>query len=399
MKLQFVLNEAERNRIRIVRESAVKKKRGEPLDCRTSSVAVPTDDSSQVASPVWHMISSDKNKETSLAIPSTQRVDVHLSKLDQRESNEKVEAQSLSSKAPTRAVSSNEPSSMKSSEPNSSRGRRGSLERIPSVKKIISAFETNVDQDMRPQIKSPPEKLLENKIGLDLKESKTVMNMKTVQGTEKLEELSTMKGTNTSQNGLLKLVHKEVALKEEVSHEDLIRTSNFATPSAAERMPYQHGPKSQHDGDKQNSGGSSVVEDSEAELSLEHSQSSTHDMTSVAGYENMGDSFKGSDVWIFPDQVRRFCVTTGGKKLMDFRGGYSIRPEDHKEKMNFSTPEKPKEDGGIGSEVDRSKKTHKGRELKANSEEVKSTTGPVGQVMKVAIMVGFGVLVLFARQK
>ncbi|XP_030490774.2 uncharacterized protein LOC115707077 isoform X3 [Cannabis sativa] len=276
MRLQFVLNEDERNRIRMMRESALKKKRGEPLDCRTSSsVAVATNDSSQVASPVWHMISSDKNKETSSAIDSTQRVDVHLRRIDHRESNEKVEAQSFSSKTPTRA--------MKSSESNSSRGRRGSLERIPSVKKMISAFETNVDQDMKPQIKSQQEKLQENKIGLELKERKTAVNMKTVQGTsEKLEKLSTVKG---------------------------------------------------------------------------------------------------------------------GQKLMDLRGGYSIKPEVHKEKTNFSTQDKPKEDGGIVKEVDRSKKSHKVRELKANSEEVKSSGGPVGQAIKVAIIVGFGVLVLFTRQK
>ncbi|XP_030490773.2 uncharacterized protein LOC115707077 isoform X2 [Cannabis sativa] len=348
MRLQFVLNEDERNRIRMMRESALKKKRGEPLDCRTSSsVAVATNDSSQVASPVWHMISSDKNKETSSAIDSTQRVDVHLRRIDHRESNEKVEAQSFSSKTPTRA--------MKSSESNSSRGRRGSLERIPSVKKMISAFETNVDQDMKPQIKSQQEKLQENKIGLELKERKTAVNMKTVQGTsEKLEKLSTVK----------------------------VR------------------PKSQNDGDNQNSSGASVGENSEADVSLEHSQSSTHDLTSVAEYEDiMGDSFKGSDLWIFPDQLRRFCVTTGGQKLMDLRGGYSIKPEVHKEKTNFSTQDKPKEDGGIVKEVDRSKKSHKVRELKANSEEVKSSGGPVGQAIKVAIIVGFGVLVLFTRQK
>ncbi|KAF4371465.1 hypothetical protein F8388_001993 [Cannabis sativa] len=381
MRLQFVLNEDERNRIRMMRESALKKKRGEPLDCRTSSsVAVATNDCSQVASPVWHMISSDKNKETSSAIDSTQRVDVHLRRIDHRESNEKVEAQSFSSKTPTRA--------MKSSESNSSRGRRGSLERIPSVKKMISAFETNVDQDMKPQIKSQQEKLQENKIGLELKERKTVVNMKTVQGTsEKLEKWSTVKGTKVGPNGILKLVHK-VDLKEEVPHVDLIRTSNSVRP------------KSQNDGDNQNSSGASVGENSEADVSLEHSQSSTHDLTSVAEYEDiMGDSFKGSDLWIFPDQLRRFCVTTGGQKLMDLRGGYSIKPEVHKEKMNFSTQDKPKEDGSIVKEMDRSKKTHKVRELKANSEEVKSSGGPVGQAIKVAIIVGFGVLVLFTRQK
>ncbi|XP_024017259.1 uncharacterized protein LOC21409892 [Morus notabilis] len=54
MKLQFVLNEDERNRIRLMRESAMKKKHGELLDCRTSSVEVSPNDDTKVASSSCH---------------------------------------------------------------------------------------------------------------------------------------------------------------------------------------------------------------------------------------------------------------------------------------------------------------------------------------------------------
>lgn len=78
----------------------------------------------------------------------SQGVDVHLSRFSYTESNEKVEPQSLSAKTPTRAVSSEgSPPSMNSSESSYSSRKRGSLEKIPSsVKKMISAFETNVAQ-------------------------------------------------------------------------------------------------------------------------------------------------------------------------------------------------------------------------------------------------------------
>lgn len=177
---------------------------------------------------------------------------------------------------------------------------------------------------MQPQIKPPPAKLQPNKIELDLKEGKTV-NVEAAQVTGKFEELRTtevrVKGKNISPNSKLKLVQKELDTKEDKSHEDLIRTSKFETSSASEKMLHQHRHQSHIDSDKQNSGGTSGVEESQAEVSL-------HD------YRDMDDSLKGSDAWIFPDQLGRFCVTTGGKKLMDFVGGYSIKPEIHQKKMN-----------------------------------------------------------------
>ncbi|PON50454.1 WD repeat containing protein [Parasponia andersonii] len=434
LKLQFVLNEDERNRIRMMRESAMKKKHGELLNCRTSTVEFATNDSSKVASSLYHMI-SDKNEETSSAIALSQRDDLNRNKISHNESNDHVEAQSLSADTPIRAVyskespnekveaqllSANKPirafyskessSSIKSSESSFSSGERRFLEKIPrSVKKMISAFETNVSQDMTPHIKpSSPEKLQANKFGLDIEEAKAT-NKKIAQGTAKFEELSTtkerVKKTNISQNSKFKLVQKELDTKDEKSDENILRTLTIEKSSAPDRVLDRHRHLSYNDSDKQHCGGISVVEESLSKVSAERSQSltilgaSTHDLRSVVDYEDMDETFEGSGAWIFPDQLRRFCVTTGGKKLMDFLGGYSIKPEVRAKKMNLSTPEKPKEDGGPESEVDRRKKTHKVKNSKPKSEEVESSTGPVGQAIKVAIMVGFGILVLFTRQR
>lgn len=198
-------------------------------------------------------------------------------------------------------------------------------------------------QDTRPQIKPPPAKLQVNKIGLDLKEGKT-SSTKIVQGTGKLEELSTTKvrviERNISPNSKLELVDKELNTKEGNFHEDLIRTSRFETSSAAEGMTYQHRHQSLNDSDKQSSGGSSIVEESQSQSSTIGGASSHDFLRSVADCEDTDDSFLGSAAWIFPDQIRRFCVTTGGKKLMDFVGGYSVKLEIQEKKMNFSISEK-----------------------------------------------------------
>lgn len=49
----------------------------------------------------------------------------------------------------------------------------------------------------------------------------------------------------------------------------------------------------------------------------------------------------------------------------------------------FASSSQPGEDGGSGSEVDRSKKvkTHQMKKSNPKSEEVESSTGPVGQVV------------------
>ncbi|XP_024017244.1 uncharacterized protein LOC112090343 [Morus notabilis] len=284
---------------------------------------------------------------------------------------------------------------MGSSESGSYSRKRSSLERIPSsVRNMISAFESNLSQDTKSHIKpSPPTKVQSNKIGSQSKEAKTE-NTETMRGSVQLEELSTTKvrgkGTNnTSTKSKLKFTHKELATEEEKSHGDSTRTPMITTSSAVDNVS-----------DRQHSSKSQTKISSETSPSFTMREITTHNLRPVEHYEDMHDSFDSFSAWIFPDQMRRFCVTTGGKKLMDFVGGYgSIKSEVRQGKVNISIPEKSNDNGGTRNEIKRSKKTHKARKSKPESEDVESSTGPVGQLVKVAIMVGFGVLVLLTRQR
>ncbi|KAL6984667.1 hypothetical protein U1Q18_018046, partial [Sarracenia purpurea var. burkii] len=87
-------------------------------------------------------------------------------------------------------------------------------------------------------------------------------------------------------------------------------------------------------------------------------------LKSAALCENEHSSSESSGAWIFPDHARSLCVTTGSKKVMELVEGCEIKERTHEgKKINFS--------------------------LLANVEKV----------IKVAIMVAFGALVLLTRQK
>ncbi|KAL5572487.1 hypothetical protein UlMin_022084 [Ulmus minor] len=334
LKLQFVLNEDERNRIRMMRESALRKKHGELLDFRTLSVEGATNDGNKVASYLCHEI-SDKNEETSSAIPLSPTVDTHLSKLSRMEV-EKVEAQSLIANVPT---------SLKES--TSSVGSSA----------VVKASE--IPPTLQEDMPCNPKK---RDIEIHSKPSLPT----TAWGSGQLEELIKTKerdkGTNISSKIKLKLEHKDQDKEEEKSHEDMMRMSKAETSSAAERMLYRH----------------------------RHQRNAS----------DTQDSFLQSGTWIFPDQLQQFCITTGGKKLRDLLGGYNISSYINREKNSKpQLGEKPSDDGGAGTEVSRSKKIGNVKKSKPESEDIGSSRGPVGQAVKIAIMVGFGVFVLLTRQR
>lgn len=98
---------------------------------------------------------------------------------------------------------------------------------------------------------------------------------------------------------------------------------------------------------KQVSNGNIVIEENQTDISSKHKEkkldcqgTSAHKSDSVASLEDLLSSFEGSCAWICPDQARRFCITTGGKKLMDLLGGQGTI---HDAKMNFRMQEKVEE--------------------------------------------------------
>ncbi|KAF3439594.1 hypothetical protein FNV43_RR17872 [Rhamnella rubrinervis] len=406
MKLQFVLNEDERNRIRLMRESALNKKHQEPFDSRIKSLQnVPIAGSNAASSLCLNHEISDRNEETSSAIPMSQRVDVHLTKLSHRELHEK--AQSLSANIPTGSISSEVAAfSFGSSElavPSTSPeslldGITEDLEKqglrkkaSNSVRKMISVFESSLAQETSSHKIPLSTKLQSTKVGMYLQEHE-VNNMRRAQSTGQLDELSTIKvrnkGTNISPKNKVNLLYKELDRKEEKSCGDLMGTSTLETSSVADMMGNQLRRQSCNlFSSRQDSGGKVVSSKHAKRWNIEGDLA--HKLDPVASYEDMLSSFEESGAWILPDQARRFCLTTDGKKLMDLLGGHIIKPSIHEAKMNISVPDtvvEPTGDGGTGTEGNSKKKTYQAQKSKPKIEDVETSVGPFGQAIKVVIM-------------
>lgn len=196
-------------------------------------------------------------------------------------------------------------------------------------------------QETRSHMIPPSAKLQTTEVGMYLQEPE-VNNIRRAHSTGQLEELSTIKvrnkGTSISPKNKVKLLYKELDRKEEKSRGDLMGTSTLETSQVADMMGNQL--RQQHRNlfsSKQDSGGKVVSSKHAKRWNIEGALA--HKLDPVASYEDMLSSFEESGAWILPDQARRFCLTTGGKKLTDLLGGHSLEPNIHEAKMNVSVPD------------------------------------------------------------
>ncbi|GMY36293.1 hypothetical protein FCV25MIE_31535 [Fagus crenata] len=498
MKLQVILSEEERNRIRMMRESALKRKHDELLNSsiRTSQGATASLSSVTSSLGFSHEVSDSQrsllqtegvsvkgvaskvvSNPVSFCKGEKSGVDVHLSEVSRKELVEKIDSKSLPAEFPTEAICSNETSLLLGGsgldiaasnnlmphnlEEDSGRNpqKQSQLGKTPSnVRKMISAFESGLAQDMRSPIKSPPTELQSSESRIELKiqhlsEGKSqitkteqsisgrVINpflaeelkhgptyitkigeqinllgasdrSKLSQDTGQYKELNAkkfqIKGTNSSLENKFNVVHKEVAREEEKSHQDLTRISTSETATVSERMlddySGRHPPGNLFTG-KQDSCGNPGIEESRRGIQLKNLQeinvqgASTHKLEAVDYYEENHYLFESSGAWIFPDEARRLCVTTGGKRVMDLMEGCSIKPKVHQGKLNISMRE-DMEEHSVDAVTVIEKTCHKiGKSKPESSEDIDTSGGLVGQAIKVAIMVGFGILVLLTRKR
>ncbi|KAG2718202.1 hypothetical protein I3760_03G208200 [Carya illinoinensis] len=520
MKLQFVLSEEERNRIRMMRESALKMKHDELLkhsihspksDTSTdSNVALSLDLSIEasvsvkeeaskaclVSNPVIFReveksgsesikgIHLDQNQSTPndadqyeellSAMPASQGVDIHLTEVSYREPVEENESKTLPAEYPTRAIcfdgvlsvesgldiaaTSNSISHDLEETMSHSHQKRTQLRKTRSnVRKMISAFESSLSQDMQSQVKPPPTEFQSGQsiteaplksqhlnkgkkrstkaedsisgrptnpfLAEELKHGPTyirkreeqisLLGHKSSQESWQLEELNNKKfqiiGTMPNLENEFKAVHKEVDKEEEKSHQDSMQTSTSETPTVSGRMLDEHSGRHPHNFfiDKQASCSNPVREESRRGIQTKNIQkidvegASRHRLESVEYNVKKHSLFESSGVWIFPVEARRLCVMTGGTKMIDLMGGYSMEPEVHQGKLNLSMGDNVEEhsvDAGIAVKVNKDEKTcHKIRNSKHEKSENIETSG--GPVVKVAIMIGFGLLVLLTSQK
>ncbi|XP_022937773.1 uncharacterized protein LOC111444070 isoform X3 [Cucurbita moschata] len=108
-------------------------------------------------------------------------------------------------------------------------------------------------------------------------------------------------------------------------------------------------------------------------------------------------SSKRSGGWIFPDEKRRVCVTTGGNQMLeDMVGGRTSYTFSRKVEMKISTEESRRTSE---TRANRGKHDHQEMIKPESSDDVKPSEGPLANAFKIAVMIGFGTLVLLTRQR
>ncbi|GLU10042.1 hypothetical protein SLE2022_268710 [Rubroshorea leprosula] len=358
MKLQFVLNEEERQRIRDMRESALKKKHDEL--CNRSKASLGSASVRHNVAKSMHMNQdvSDKKESSSTTTDSSSKPAISVNhKLVPLRREEDV---------------ASEPKKLGPVEKNHS-----------NVRKMISVFESSsLSQDKKVVVKPPLTKSELRKTGIDSMVGSSHVNEigieKNVDAlssldrfrnpsiTSQLQQDKTYvwkKGEQYASKNNFNVVQKEVG--------DLRRASRF------EKAAF--------------SGGEA---------------SNDHKLNSAAFWNDDRFSIASSGLWIFPDEAKCLCITSGGKKVMDLLGDIWTETNTYQRKMGTYEAE---DVGDLEvfkmhhlalSELNEEKKSPgKLRKPSENSAHAEDSRGPVGQVLRIAIMVGFAALVLLTRQR
>ncbi|KAL2501340.1 uncharacterized protein Fot_35188 [Forsythia ovata] len=527
MKLQFVLSEEDRNRIRIMRESAMKKKHdtnpninlrhseitgspsdpvetsisNEPVvsDSRTRSikievishevVALQAGSLAKSATSTVHPQSDYRNREGSTlesAIPNAtdqsegassspvrHGVNSQFPQVDQKEPVEKLEthmplAPIRSTPVVDQEVSSKSESATEISEKSTSAiskmqhdpihkyENQGPLEKTPSnVRKMISAFESNLVQDVKSPRKTPSVQSQFNrggKEGTSTDQDSNVVNGPANPSLKELEDhfitgivhqipasiskrediflgdtepsqaaqklLSSVtpvssKGKDSKVEDISRDAQGELTVKEwKKSPFDLMKPSALETATSSGRM---HKDQSRDvraydfSAKPLGSSNSSAVEGGNTRTGLESSTklniqvASNQKTNSLECYEEEYYSSESSGMWIFPDNTRSLCITTAGNKVRKILGRQRIEARTRQEKK-YSSKSQIAEKCNLPFRNEH--ETKKGQRKFSNQQESEPGSSPddessglVGQVIKIVIILGFGAFVFLTRQK
>ncbi|KAI4335306.1 hypothetical protein L6164_013966 [Bauhinia variegata] len=487
LKLQFILNDEEREKIRMMRQSALKKKHDELLNSSSlrstesattcaKIAALPSCTIDEVSdlpkrhlqleaasvkekdSPVEKVLLlgaepdqkqlnpniADQNKE----MPSTASVSkaVHLTQLQCKDLIKKPVIHSPSMDDPQGGIGSKaillgrSEQNVASIDDLIQPGLENTLGypdkqnpsgKTPSnVRKMISAFESGLVQDRRSHIKPPPENCQFSEIEINaftmyqhskddkahntevagflkgrtgdsshagelqhvpvyIRESREQFNLLShvsCKETKQLEELSTITILNKQTDS----THK-TDKEEEKYNIDLLSTSTFETFTVSGKMLEKYSGRN-HPFDIFS------CQKNSQELCIQGA--SPHKLDSLLFYFD-----ESSGAWIFPDEGRKFCLQTGGKILMDLLESQVKWRISHQRSLEFSLLEVADKNAasiGTGTELSDHGKIQKIEESKSkNSDDNgdKISGGPVKKVIKAAIIVGFGILLLLTRQR
>ncbi|KAK4432907.1 hypothetical protein Salat_1052900 [Sesamum alatum] len=477
MKLQFILNEEERKRIRSVRESAVKKKlesnpninlrlteTSTEIEQKVSdsqegivdiNVVSPKVEASQAGSSLNSATSSAISvssyykeegrilkpaipvKELSLdttdrsqgapsspqlheRVPAEKRSDVHqwasskllesaisgkrnlvVSKLPddpiQESRNQEPEEKTPSNVRKISVASKLKDDSVRRTE------NQEPTEKTPSnVRKMISAFENGQLQDTVRLGSKQERKPMRKSLSLPSQLNR-FRNAGLVDNRESEESASTVTPIPSGSGA----ASKEPTVKKlEISVVDLMRQSTSKTATSSGRMPEEQSQVTQSS-DLLKSSKSSVAEGSgrgrgtglKSSTIIDIKVASNPKRKSLEYYKDECYSTQRSGMWIFPDNTRRLCITTAGKQVMKIVGHQHGEAKTREAKKGSSELEKNQMHGKARKTEKNQKKNAEHPARGRGSSPDDSSNGLVGQVIKVAVILAFGALVLLTRQK
>nr|GMD54334.1 uncharacterized protein LOC109171147 isoform X2 [Ipomoea batatas] len=420
MKLQFILSEDERNRIRNVRESAMRKKQDRICGIQETATAV---------RDFKRELSDSVGKEY---CPSLVKESETQKNKEIRSPAEKLETQSTPSTALVGPISEQHAQSQlrvleinaaarttfgfqkkgdnKSSKPEGQVSGKASS----SVRKMISAFETSLSQERRPLAKTQASKSQPNIVGMG-GSLKDPLVSKTWQETQ----------TNTGKNGeSSRTALNPVGIKPSYSYKNLESTATTISSkgnssiknslSIRESGTVSGRTNKDHSGIQTDSGAASVAEKKGRELGSDISRAIDF-QRAVSNEKLKSLASESSGAWIFPDNMKHLCITTAGKEVLNFLEDSSTEVNVHQSKMRISLQGKQDSLQGTDPTMKGSEKLHKPYE----GSEKHGSSGPFGQVyfvfikfdwsenlthatpkvLKIAVIIGFGIFVLLNRQK
>ncbi|XP_043810556.1 uncharacterized protein LOC110610757 isoform X3 [Manihot esculenta] len=396
MKLQFVLSEEERHRIRIMRESALRKKHSELLNKEgTHSVHNQTNPND-----------TDRLEDPSSAFSSSAKFDVDQQKGSTSTPIRNIhseEASGFGSSGSVIAAKNQAPAKLKVYEANDTQ-KQSTTEKTPSkIRNMISAFENSLNQDMKSNVR--PTSVISQSSKSIRREDQTG-GIRALAGSTSSLEAGRLKklraghiqneGTTVDLKGKVEAMYKVDIQEVKTSSEKLARTSIGERASVSGRMLIEKGTQvlSNLFAGRRNSGGNSLK--IEQNKGKEIQPKGSQDAKIQANLGDEPHSSEGYGAWIFPDGGKRMCITTGGKQIMDLMGSFHAESKSQQGKMNYPIVENEIEE----KEGDKTSPSKKHTEsVTEGSTDAETSRGSVGQVMRVVIMVGFATLVFFTRQR
>ncbi|KAG7030484.1 hypothetical protein SDJN02_08831 [Cucurbita argyrosperma subsp. argyrosperma] len=341
---------------------------------------------------------TDVNEGKPSTTPLLQEVGVNEPKVNNTELVERKGTQPPRTVKPSPTIRSEENlvhsrSSELSNSPSKGEEKTDASEAAPSrrtpgnVKKVISAFESSLTQDTKPRIKptrNAQPNVVEKQPSSEVNQSKD---------NSKPTRLQTTIGPPLAGE----LTHDLANTKQKEQKRKLSEASDGTKSLKLKGKKNQVGEENLSEKE---------CDDIDAKNDESYKKSvpekPDYDRNSVTGesvsrVEDEQIPSKRSGGWIFRDERRRLCVTTGGDHMLDLVGGgrtsYTfIRTG----KMKISTEENR---GTSEAKANGGNHEHQKMIKPENSDDVKPSGGPLANALKVGVMLGLGTLVLLTRQR